>query len=263
MQPKISRKKAFAFVAVVAVLTILVIVIGTLVTERDTNRFGRFIKIQNYNDEVKNLSPEMRESMESYLYTVVKMNVVSGFEPGEIKDAVVRAGSTEQSYNARTSVYSGSFIIDIESVKQSYRASYEYLRDKSMRDIANISGNPVAITCLAKDKLKFGVFSCKDIVGEQASGFDDILKFLPYQNFSYKITPNSVENEGKLTLEVELTIPQSDLVGPESSKREVVAMYKKQVLDWVASKGVDASQYEYKFNYDDVGNLINQPMEGH
>ena len=263
MQPKISRKKAFAFIAVLTVLVVLVIVIGTLVTQRDTNKFGKFIKIQNYSNEVENLSPEMRESMESYLYTVVKMNVGPNVEPEKIKDAVIREDTAKQAYDGRTSVYAGNFVIDIESIKQSYRASYEYLRNKDMRDIANISGNPVAITCLPENQLKFGVFKCQDIVGKQASGFDDILKYLPYQNFSYKITPNAVENEGKLTLEVELTIPQSDLVGPESSRREVVAMYKKQVTDWVASKGVDDSEYIYEYNYDDAGNLINQPAEGH
>ena len=262
MQPRYSRKKIAIAVAFILGLIALVIIIGLAVTQRDTNQFGKFIRIQNYGSVVENLSPAMRDAMESYLYTVVVMNVDSSIDASKINDAYIRENTDGQSYNPIETLYEGTFIIDIESIKQSYKADYQYLVDTNDSGSTVLGGNPVSITCLQENLLIYGTFNCKDLISEQRGEFDEIMQHLPYQNFSMKITPDTVKNEGKLTLHVEMTIPVRDLTGPESSRREVVAMYKKQVTDWITEKGGTPSEYIIEYNYDDVGNLINQPSDG-
>lgn len=259
MQSKQDRRKEITIIVIVLIVLIgLVLLVGFLFQSKSKNQFGNFIRIQNYDQKVKNLSPDMRDAMESYLYNIVKHNSKSDFDATTVKDAYIREGSDSQNLN-QTGVYNGTFIIDMASIKQSYQTQYSYSSNAYNTDVG---GNPVVISCLPKEKLIYGEFNCTDFVSQQSSANDVILQYLPYQNFSFKITPDATQGN-TLVLNVELTIPDSDINGDLASKQHIVALYKQQVTDWITSKGANPSKYTIKYNYDDNGNLINQaPLNG-
>lgn len=259
MQSKQARRKEITIIVIVlVVLVALVLLIGFLFQGKAKNQFGPYIKIQNYSQKVKNLSPSMRDAMESYLYNIVKHNTKSDFDPSTVKDAYIREGSDTQNLD-QTGVYNGTFIIDMASIKQSYQTQYAY----STSDYnTNVGGNPVVISCLPKEKLIYGEFNCTDFVSQQSTSNDALLQYLPYQNFSFSITPDATK-VASLVLDVTLTIPDSDLKGDTASRQQIVALYKQQVIDWIKSKNVDPTKYIIIYNYDDNGNLTNQePLNG-
>lgn len=258
MQQPMSRKKAALLIGGVLVLVMAVVSLIFFLMQSDENQFGKFIRIQNYGQKVKNLPSDMRDSMESYLYNVVTMNVDDSVNASKIKDAYIRDKSNTQELNRQTSVYDGKFIVDIESIKQSYLVQYSY----SERNTIDVGGNPVVVSCLPEDQLIYGPFECTDLVSSQTTENDVLLQYLPYENFSFKILPDATQGED-LVLVVTLDISQADLKGNAQSKAQTVAMYKKQVTDWIKSKGADPSKYTFQYNYDDAGNIIRQVDHAH
>ena len=247
-QGTVSRKKAA--IILISLLAGLALIVGviSMFLKSDENQFGKYITIQNYSSKVKNTPDSVKEATESYLYTVVVMNIDSSTNASKINDAFIREGSEKQNY--AMNVYTGTYIVDMASIKQSYLVTYTYSSDET-----KLGGNPIVVSCLPKEDLIYGEFKCTDLVSKQAAEDDGIIRYLPYENFSYKITPDATQGEN-LVLVVTLDIPQSDLKGNAASRAEVVAMYKKEVTDWITSKGIDPKRYVIQYNYDDAGNLI-------
>lgn len=258
MQPQgMSRKKALLLLGIGFAILICIAWLITALTRSDENQFGRFIRIQNYDSKVKNLADEMRDAMETSLYNTVDRNMDDSKNPLRVNDAYIRENSEEQTLNRSTGVYSGRFIIDMESIKQSYQVQYSYVEVKN----SSTSGSPVIITCLPSDQLKYGDFGCTDIASEQTSKDDLILQYLPYRNFSFEILPDSTQGD-KLVLHTTLKIPQSDLRGNTASRLEVISMYKAEVTGWISSKGLNPEDYDIRYNYDDAGNIIPENHHG-
>lgn len=255
----ISRSKLITISVILAVFIIGLIVLAIViaVNKSGQNQFGSFIKIQNYTDKVKNVSKDIEDAAESSLYNTVKKNSANDFEPATVKDAVIRDNSDSQSFDAETNVYSGNFIVDMASIKQSYQVQYSY----SVSNTIDTGGSPVIISCLNTGDLKYGTFGCKDLVSTQTAANDALLQYLPYSNFTFKISPDTTGAGGKLVLVVDLTIPDLDLSGDTASKAATMVVYKKEVTDWIDSKGVDATKYTYKYNYSDTGEFLGNNLD--
>lgn len=247
----ISRKKAVIIIVAAFIVLMGIIWLVTALVQKDSNQFGKFIRIQNYTSKVKNVSSDMRDSTESYLYNIVVKNVDSSVNASKVGDAMIRDGSDEQSYISQTAVYEGSFIVDMASIKQSYLVQYSYSRNNTV----DVGGNPVVISCLPKDKLKYGEFKCVDFVSAQSSDNDALLQYLPYENFSFKLSPDATQSD-TLVIIAKLSISEADLKGDAASRASTVTMYKQEVVKWIKSKGVDPTKYTIQYNYDDAGNLI-------
>lgn len=254
----ISRKKAAIILIVAMVLFMGFIYLLNIFFQSDENKFGKFIKIQNYSSKVKNLSGETREAIESTLYNTVEKNVdTTTIEPSKIKDAYIRDNSNKQEYNAQSTVYSGTFIVDMESIKQSYRVTYKY----SHRNTADTGGTPISITCLAPNELIYGDFNCQDIISAQSNDYDEVTSVIPYHGLSFALTPDATQAGRGLVINARLIIPEIDLSGDKASQLAVIEQYKNEVRKWLESKGINPDDYEIDYNYDKDGNLIdNTPV---
>ena len=250
----LSRNKKIAIILIATIFIGIIIASIFIVKENSrTNQFGKFVKVQNYDKKIKNVPSEVKDVVESYLYNLVKKNSAEDFDPTKIPDAYIRESSDSQNYNREQNVYTGTFIIDIESVKQSYKAQYSY----SDTNLIDTGGDPIVLSCLPADQLKYGEFNCKDLVSEQGGLDERILQYLPYSNFSFKITPSIVGEEETLTLLVKLTIPESDLLGDAASRANTVSSYKQEVAAWINSKGINPKDYIIRYNYRDSGEYLN------
>lgn len=252
MQKTAYSKRLYIIISIIVLVLISLVAFIVFIT-RDTgkNQYGDRIRIQNYGDVVKNLPEDIRDSTEAYLYNVVKLNYKDELSGADVHDAYIRSDSHSQEFSNATNTRDGEYIIDIESLKQSYSAQYLYSTDEYNR---NVNGNPITISCLPVEKLKFGSFDCTDLMSSEAGVTNILLQHLPFQNFSFKITP--VITEGALSLKVRLNISAIDLSGDDASKRETVGLYKSEVIKWIESKGADASTYTINYNYNDDGVVI-------
>ncbi len=248
-----SRKQKLAIlIGVLLGIILVVVMIIAALNKTNKNQFGEYITIQNYDQKVKNVSSGVKDAIQTSLYKIVKKNSADTFNASTVGDATIRESSDSQKYDASKLVYSGNFIVDIASIKQSYQAQYSY----SPSNTIDVGGSPVVLSCPSTDKLKYGDFNCKDAFSNQVDQVDAIMQYLPYENFDFKISPDATIPGQALTLVVQLRIPNSALAGNATSKAAAITLYKKEVTDWIQSKSLDPSRFTIMYDYSDAGDYI-------
>lgn len=252
MQNFSRKQKLTILVGIVVAIVLIVVMIIAALNQTNKNQFGEYITIQNYDQKVKNVSSGVKDAIQTSLYKIVKKNSADTFNASTVGDATIRESSDSQKYEASKLVYSGNFIVDIASIKQSYQAQYSY----SATNTIDVGGNPVVLSCLSTDKLKYGDFNCKDSFSNQIEHVDAIMQYLPYENFDFKISPDATIAGQALTLVVQLRIPDTILRGDANSRISIIATYKKEVTDWVQSKSLDPSKFTIMYDYSDAGDYI-------
>lgn len=246
-----QRTRIIITILVVFLVTGLIfIALFSLNKSDNKNQFGDYIKIQNYNNIINNLSPTMKDSIQTSLYNTVKINLSNEINSSSINDAYIRTPVTPQSFDTKKQIYSGTFLIDMESIKQTYQVQYSY----STSNIIDVGGSPVIIMCPTKDQLRYGEFECKDLLSKQSVPDDDILQYLPYQGYSFKISPDSTS--GELVLNITLMIASSDLGPTVATRAAAVTFYKNEVKNWFETKNIEPSKYVLKYNYTDNGDYL-------
>lgn len=127
-------------------------------------------------DSIPDAIPEeIRALITASLYNTIKLNDSTPPDGG----AIIRNNTFNSTYDQSTNVHSGNFIVDINSIKQSYKAQFEWSDDKNN---SFLSGYQVVITCLSpEDTIIFPDFNCVDIYHKEAITIDTFAeKFLPY-----------------------------------------------------------------------------------
>ena len=231
------------------------IIIGVFIyiaySNANKNEYGESLSINNYDQKVKNLSKQYKDAITASLYKTVLLNSSNEVKASSIKDAIIRENSDSQDEVIKNEQYTGDFIVDIASIKQSYKVQYTYSKTV---DNEVLSGYPILVSCLDVKDLKYGDFKCKDLYVDKSKQDDVIVGYLPYNTLDYRLTGNTTT--GELVINAKLNITPGDLKGSVESRQKIVAMYKKEVTNWIKSKNLDPSKYTIVYNYDDNGNLL-------
>lgn len=207
-------------------------------------------RIRDYDRLVKNLPDSYKAAIEGALRDMIAYNGIDASRLDSVQDATIREGTAEQEEALKDYRYTGRFIVDIESIGHSYLVQYEYSQRPEMNPQ---SGYPVLVSCLPEKQLIYGDFSCKErYTATDEKVKDPIVSRLPRTTLSYRLIADATGKE--LILRVELRIPDIDLQGNQASRRKVVALYKKEVTDWITSQGLDPAKYTIYYNYLDNGN---------
>jgi len=229
-----KRKKIITIIIVITALFVL-----TIWYFLQKSDYGPQLRIKNYDSKIKNLPNTRKQSIESMLYSTVKSN---NADPQNVSDANIREGSNYQDYISDKKLYSGSFIVDLPSIKQSYVVNYKY---SSIDNSIDNSGYPVLVSCLSGDKIIYSEFKCTDLLAPQYIDYDPIVKSLPYDTLKYRIRA-SVDSENKVTLIVNMDLSNEDYkIGREKS----VNKYKAEISAWIVSLGLDPNKYTYDYIY--------------
>ena len=237
-------RKRLLILVVLAVSIVLLIIIASVIAYLQSNRnaYGDGLKIQNYDQMVKNLPSETHQSIEASLYNIVKQN--SNTKVSSVKDTYIRKDSAKQDEVSKGKQYSGSFIVDIESLKQSYRVAYAY---SSTPNDGFMDGYPINIICLNPNELIYGEFDCKGTTTSETATSDPILKLVPHSTLNYKITPFlDLDRDRHITLTVTLLLTEADRSINEAA---AVEQYKAEALEWLNTQGLDLSRYTINYVY--------------
>jgi hypothetical protein len=207
----------------------------------DRNQFGNGIKIQNFDKKVKNLKKYQRDSIESKLYYTVKNN-----SPKDavlvISDAVVREDSESQGYNKTNKSYTGYFIVDMPSIKQSYQVNYFYSIEPK-----NIPGPgfDIEILCPLEQQKIYSNLNCIDDSINETTRIDPLLKYLPKESLAYEINAD-IENNKITKLNIRLLLTEADY---NTDVNEAINTYKSEALSFIKATGVDPNNYNIEFTY--------------
>lgn len=236
----LSKRKII--IIVIVLITIIAIAVASIVyiSSNKRNSYGGELQIANL-DEVTNGRPSDQDTLEYIkydLYRVVNKNNTPPVESNSIKDILIRENSFQQNQDTIKGVNDVSFIVDIESLKQSYLVSYQWSIGK---DRSNLDEWGTVVKCLPIEQLIYGDFNCKDMFIELDSPSDPILKHLPYSTADYSVVLDpSTEKTLKATIRTTAADERfnSDLA---------IKKYKADLNDWITSIGLNPA--DYKINY--------------
>ena len=232
---KQQKRIIFFSVGIVLLLIVSSLVIH-LVTSDEKN--SDEIRISNLDDLVKNIPNGKKDDIISVLDDILKENNKE-LDTSTVKDALIREGSESQSEVIKGIRYDGTFIVDIESLKQSYRITYSHTSDTT--DVSS-SGYPVIASCLDLSELKFGDFSCKDSSIDSNEKTDDpVLSKLPYTSNYYTINSVFDENNNP-TLVIQVMLNHNS----DSTKR-FFNQYIDDALNWIKTQGGDIKNYQIEY----------------
>lgn len=235
-------RKTIKLVAIgIAVLALIGIALFIVDSQLNKNPYGDNVAIKNYDQKVKNLPNDYKNLFSAMLFEAVKVNLPD-VKPGDINGGTIREGSDTQQEVTTGRQYAGSFIVDIESVKQSYRVQYEY---SSNPGDGFSSGYPLLVSCLEKDELIYGDFNCKDKQTENSQETDPIIGILPYVTLDYELRA-IYDDSGDITLRAQLFLSAADY---RSGIEKIVAQRKKSVEQWIRSAGYNPANYVINYIY--------------
>lgn len=204
------------------------------------NKNNKEIQINNYDALIPDLPADRKKALDITLYNVVKNNLKT--ENFNINDATIRDGSVISEFDKSANIHTGSFIVDLPSIEQSYKATYIWSADKNN---INAVGYTATIACLPTDKLVYGNFDCVDDFSHSKikAERDPILNSLPYSTFNYSITADN--DSGKIGLNIDIFLYLADT--RDGGRDASIKQYESDALDWIKSKKLNPDDYTIKY----------------
>jgi hypothetical protein len=235
MMNQLSKKQKI-IIALIVITLIGLLVLSYFLT-RPVSVYGSGISVSGYDKYISNLPADRRDSINTALYKIVKDN--SNNSNVAVKDASIRSGSVTYNYDKTTNVNSGSFIVDMQSIKQSYLITYEWSTDSNNPDL---SGYSSTASCLPIDKLMYGDFSCQDSFSssDNTKNRDPILDLMPYSTFNYVVTANT-NDPNKVELDANIILYSADT--RDGNRDKSITNYETEITDWIKSKGLNPTDY--------------------
>lgn len=218
----------FASIILIVFISLLALTIYNAVKP---NPYGDSIPI----DGLSNLGiPEDdQDHITANLYETIKSNLAADIDV-PVSGVKIRNDSIQSSYDKDEKIHTVDFIVDIDSIQQSYNIHVEWHDSKKYVD-----GYPYVITCLNESQeIIYPEFACSDDFS--STDFEIIIGNLPY----YGKTENGYEytiriqeyTDGEKYLEVDV-----DSCGDQTTMDEAL----KSAKTWVQSLGIDEDSFPY------------------
>lgn len=171
------------------------------------NPYGDEIKIDNFAEYFEDTPRDKKDALFAGLYNIVADNAeANGLSEIPKSGAMIRDGSALNEYNKQDKLHVGEFIVDIESIGQSYAGYFEWSDDNN----APFSGYTTLYTCLVKEDLVYGQFKCNDMFANSVTTKFPITQYLPdtvdyfsdnYSNHTnYRLSYKMNEDETEIKL---------------------------------------------------------------
>jgi hypothetical protein len=239
----LTPRQKIIIITVIFLTFIITASVFVYVSNNTGNRYGDGFQITGIDKISPNLPRERYEALSAALHLMVQKNNKPD-DASRVSDASVRPDSIEYTYDTENDVHSGSFIIDVQSLKQSYFASYQW--SPNTTNNIGLSGYTANVACLAKDKLIYGDFQCIDDFANSPllELRDPIIDLLPHTTYNYIITANS-QIKGEVELDVKIILYAYDT--RNSTEQQAVQKYKEEINNWLLSNNLKPS--DYKMNY--------------
>ncbi len=172
-----NQKKLQKAITISIVGFIVLIVVSVAIYELflQRNPYGRQIKIDNLSSYYPDIPEERRDSIFATLFRVVSENTNQD-EKIPKRGALVRKGTNHFTFDEKTGVTYIDFIVDIESLQQSYNVQYEWA--DNVENEINLSGYQGLVTCIKDPELIiYKDFKCKDMFTDDK--YSDFVKKYP------------------------------------------------------------------------------------
>ncbi len=186
--------------------------------------------------------------MQHNLFVTANLNNQKRLKNNSVKDIFIREGTFSQIHDTQKDLHSVHFIVDSNTLKQSYRVAYQWVSNQ--KNIKNLKEYGSGVTCTSLDLLVYENFDCVDdrILETGKENYDPVAKILPYHVYSkYEITgyTKSLADDKRTVLHINVYIPR----WMDSPDEQLLSTYKKEITGWLVSKKLDPNNYLFDFIY--------------
>lgn len=218
---------------------VLLIITLSIIFRR--NPYGNEIKIDNFATYYADAPEDTRDIIFNNLYTIVKDNSPENTELPK-SGAKIRDGEAQNDFYEDLDLHYGNFIVDLESVQQSYRVQFEW-SEKSKNK--NLSGYSVLLTCVDADLAIYKDFVCHDSLSGNEDPSNTLAKDFPLMlelpiTIDYYIGGYGRQVYYEITNQIngeEYTVVITDYTGGN----------KSAALDKIRSLGFDPDDYTIEY----------------
>jgi len=230
-EKRIDRKLAIGIIGTIGFVTLCILAI---IFYDSASTSDPQIRITNFGSYYRNAPSSTQVDIQVLLYKTVLSNTDGSSDLSSVTGSIRSEGVVDD-YDPITDVHTGSFVIDLPAVSQSYAISFDWAR---FNNNPHLSQYGVIITCLDESMLTYGFFPCSDILfstGDDDYG-DPITQYLPHSTLNYEITYAGIG--GGLIVKIVLSASE-ERIDPEGS----INRYKEQALSYIRSAGVNPDDY--------------------
>ena len=180
----------------------------------------------------------------SQLYKTIAMNTPNDFDPTTVTDTEIRQDSFSQKDD--TELHQVNFIVDIPSLRQSYRVQYQWAKNAS-----DLDEYGTFVACPLSTQLIYSAFDCKDMFTETFGTNDPLLLNLPKSTKDYQLY--SIEHNTTEKQKITAVILIHSYETRFSEKDKKVEQVKAEIIGFIKSTGADPENYEidYRVEYGD------------
>ncbi|MBQ3294714.1 hypothetical protein IJG98_03270 [Candidatus Saccharibacteria bacterium] len=236
-----KNSRPLLIVTFILITTALIIFLVTSLSSSN-NPYGDFTSISGLSF-VSGLSKDYKNLITSQLYNTISSNL-SDSSATPTSGAKVRRKSI--TYNDTDTIHSASFIVDIPSIKQSYRVSAEWSSSKTAT-----SGYPVVVRCLGStDEIIYPNFSCTDVFSDAVGSTLPLITYLPYYSNNFSLVATDLTGEKP---KIEATILIHSYETAFSERNQKATLVKNDILDFIKNTNSNIEDYDitYSVEYGD------------
>ncbi len=219
-------------ISIYVLISIFIIVVAIIIGSTSSSNT---IKINNYQDIVKNLSGQEYDSILGILEYTLSLNTST--PASEIKDISIRENSYRQDYV--DNIYSTLFIVDIPSLQQSYQIVDRYSRSGLAGDYN------IQTRCVFGDDLIYPEFKCKDRISvENDQPFADPIQYvLPLNGTYFQIRASGGVEKVGVTIKLNMPEPTRE------NNIKAGEYYKSLALERIKTLGFTPENYEISYEW--------------
>ena len=245
MMGNMTREQKIMIVFVVQfVLIIAIVAILNFVLTSEKKHVFEETKDNGNVSVLKDVPSELKDSFEKQLWELVSEDENNSMANN--LDYVVREGTYE--FKSDNRAYSATFLVDLESARQTYDVSISWSDEKSKHDLPS----EIVINCPPLDQMLYSDTVCRGMYNNTYS----LDLYLPHADYSEK---NNNEGDAE---DDDLNIPNYIIHGNEQSKTINIEVsvcdiegFQQKAMDYLQTIPIDLSGYtiENSVNYADPG----------
>ena len=157
----IIKLNPFTFTLLVIGVIMLIVLVFAIKGWSESLRSDKSLKIDNLSSKVDGITKSASIHVQKALYNTARANTPYDQDVPTSGAHIREQIQVQTNVNNDTNVHYAKFVVDIESLKQSYDVQIEWVQDSSYRK--NLSGYPVVISCVDSSAVIYQEFDCTDM----------------------------------------------------------------------------------------------------
>ena len=145
---------------IVFIAIVIIVVVISLIVNRIIDSHDQKITVTNLGSYAGDLPTDIREDIYANVFLAAQSNSPDlSDESLSSASATIRDNTFTSAYASSEQIYSGSFIVDIPNLEQSYKVYYGWTKDSEKANQYFYNGN-VVISCLTPDQYVYQFSPC-------------------------------------------------------------------------------------------------------